>query len=83
MKPKNTLTTVGRLMRDLRPVSGGQFKLIAVNKHLQLTNKKDLPPTSTQIQVLSSGEVTYGLTSRQWNNLDDKIQTLIHEGVLK
>ena len=83
MEENSSLETVARLMSHLQFFSGGPHTLIAVNRQLQLTNSKDLPRLCSVIDKFTIKDINEGLTSQRWNELQGKILTLIHKGVLR
>lgn len=83
MEHENTVENVARMMDGLRFASSGTFTLYAINHQLQLSNKKDLPPYCCVIEKFTSQDINEGLRPEHWNNLQGKILTLIHKGVLR
>lgn len=82
MPETNNLETIAHLMYELRPASGGTYKLYAVNRQLSLITKQYPPRLSCLVDTFISTDINDGLTSERWNNLQAKLLTLIQKGLL-
>lgn len=82
MPEKPTLNTIASLFNDLRPASGGTYKLYAINGQLSLFTKQDPPRLGIIVDTFNSSDINTGLTSERWNNLQAKLLTLIQKGLL-
>ena len=78
----NNLETIAHLMYELRPASGGTYKLYAVNRQLSLIAKQDPPKLGVLVETFTAYNINSGLTSERWNNLQAKLLTLIQKGLL-
>lgn len=71
MENENTIEYVAELMAGLRHTSEGTMSLLATEGHLAITNPQDVPKYARVLFLLTPRMISSGLTSREWNKVQN------------
>jgi len=82
MKWQELIDQIADMVSDPKIAFGQGRMLYIQNGVLCLGNRMDIPPDAINVAYIRSSQIRYGLTSREWFRLEEKIRALIKEGKL-
>ena len=82
MGTNNVLELVEKCLDEHRPAESGTYALYVEDHEVRLCRWPTLQGYEKVIARLSSNDVTYGLTSKQWEEIHTKLRRLRYKGVI-
>jgi len=82
IKAVRKLPAIGAMMGVIYPAPRGRYAIWVREGKLRLSPKEGVPDTGVVICSLSAAEINHGMTSRDWENLADKLFECFERGEL-